>query len=318
MSAPKIIVVGSFNYDLTFTCEEFPLPGQTVLGDFRVGPGGKGSNQAVAAARTGVSTGFIGAVGKDRFGGEARDLLAREGIHAHLYEIEDTPTGTAAVILNRERENEIIVAAGANARLPEDAIPEAFWESAACVVCQCETNLNAVAAILRKARERNVRTILNPAPLPRDFDLEILDSCDILVPNETEFAGLVRRRSTSSTRHYFDEERIATLSSNELHHLCREIGPDIVVLTLGARGAVLSTDADFRVVPTRLGMNVVDTVGAGDAFVGGLASGLVRFSGDIQQSVSYANTVAALAVTRAGAAEGMPHSDEIDALWSGR
>ena len=314
MSVAKILVVGSFNYDMTFISEEFPHPGETVLGSFRGGPGGKGSNQAVASARAGASTAFIGAIGADQFGEFAREMMRREGIHAHLHTIEDIPTGTAAVLLNHASENEIVVAPGANGHLPLDPIPDSLWENAECLVCQLETNLDAVKAVLQQAKERGVRTILNPAPLPRDFDIGILEFCDILVPNETEFAGLVRMQKNRP----FTEEQISTLSAAELHTHCREVGPETIILTLGSRGAVLSTPDSFRHIPARLGMKVVDTVGAGDAFIGGLGAGLVRFGGDLLQTVSFANTVAALSVSRPGAAEAMPQREEIEQLWNRR
>jgi sugar/nucleoside kinase (ribokinase family) len=238
---PEVLVVGSYVQDLIWRCGSFPHPGETIVGRFTAGPGGKGSNQAAACARAGVPTGFVGALGNDGLAREARDFHRREGIFARFATRPRLATGTAAILVNAAGENEIIVALGANAALrPADVAP-AWIRRARVVVTQLESNLAATAHALRHARRAGVTTVLNPAPMRADFD-----------PADTW-------------------EHIA-----------------------GHRG-----------------VRVVDTTGAGDAFVGGFAAGLVRFDGDVSRAAHLANAGAALSVTKPGAAPAMPHRREI-------
>jgi ribokinase len=164
-----------------------------VVGEFAAGPGGKGSNQAVAAARAGAETGFIGAVGRDAFGAEAKKFYRAEGIRAVWVEKPNFPTGTAGIVVSAAGENEIVVAMGANQALARADIDPNLIRRAKVVVCQLESNLGASAYVLRTARRAGVTTILNPAPMRADFDPAMLRDVDILIPNETEFLALVQR-----------------------------------------------------------------------------------------------------------------------------
>jgi len=310
--ASSIVVTGSYVQDLTFKLPEFPTAGQTLIGEFNTGPGGKGSNQAVAAARTGVSTAFIGATGNDAFAQVAMEFHEGEGIDSRLAIQTEQATGTAAILVNDLGENEIVVALGANNFLSPADIPEALVSEARILVSQLEFNLEAAAHALRLARENQVTTLLNPAPMRDDFPPSMLDYVDILVPNETEFAHLIRARFPEE-HGAFNEASIQSLSSDQLHHLCRDFGVSTFIITLGGNGCFISTEDRYYEVPSIQGIEVVDTTGAGDAFVGGFSSGLVQFDGDIEKAVCYASVVAGLSVTKFGTAPAMPTKAEIEA-----
>ncbi len=303
---PSIVVVGSFNQDLTWNCADFPAPGETLVGRFNTGPGGKGSNQAVAAARVGGAVAFVGAVGDDAFGREAESFLSREGIVLHLAR-KKLPTGNAAILVNERGENQIIIALGANAALASRDVPTSLLSSAKIVVCQHETNLPVNAAVFRAARRAGVTTVLNPAPMRADFDDRILDLTDVLIPNESEFVALVNQRG-------FTEAKLAAMSPADLHQLCRAFDVPTIILTLGARGCFISQSRGHLSIPAHKRIKVVDTTGAGDAFVGGFAAGYVRFEGNIAAAARYGNATAALSVTQPGTAPSMPRRRAVDKL----
>ncbi|PTY08499.1 ribokinase [Opitutaceae bacterium EW11] len=307
---PHVVVVGSFVQDLTWKCDAFPRAGETVVGKFVTGPGGKGSNQAVACGRAGVSTLYVGAVGDDAFARDAATFYRVEKIGARFAVKPREATGTAAILVNREGQNEIIVALGANAVLARKDIPVEAVRSARVVVCQCESNLATTGYVLKTARAAGVTTVLNPAPMRADFDPQLLRHVDILIPNETEFAALVNQVPASGETE-FTAERLHELSSEGLHALIRSLGVANVIVTLGGKGCFLSLPDRFESIPAYTGINVVDTTGAGDAFVGGFAAGLVQFEGDIAAAARYGTAVAALSVTKFGTAPSMPRKTEI-------
>ncbi len=309
--ASSIVVTGSYVQDLTFMLPEFPTAGQTLIGEFKTGPGGKGSNQAVAAARTGVPTTFIGATGNDAFAQVAKDFHKGEGIDSRLAPQADQATGTAAILVNDRGENEIVVALGANNFLSPEDIPESLVADAQILLSQLECNLEAAEHALKLARKHQVTTLLNPAPMRDDFPPSMLNSVDILVPNETEFAHLIRTRFPEK-HGSFKEASIPSLTLEQLHHLCRDFGVPTFIITLGGNGCFVSTEDRYFEIPSITGIEVVDTTGAGDAFVGGLASGLVQFGGNIEKAVRYASVVAGLSVTKFGTAPAMPTQTEIE------
>ncbi len=308
---PKIVVIGSYVQDLMFSTPEFPRPGQTLIGKFKSGPGGKGSNQAVAAARTGVPIGFIGAVGKDAFAIEAQNCHEIENIDSRLAIYSEAQTGAAAIMVNKTGENEIVVALGTNNLLQPSDVPEEMIQNAKILVSQLECNLEAATHALKLAQANGVTTILNPAPMRDDFDSEMLDHTDILIPNETEFAHLLRLK-LPDTYGDFNEDKIHALDEAELHSICRDFGVDTFIITLGSQGCFVSTKSEYYTVPPIAGINVVDTTGAGDAFVGGFSSGLIQFNGDLKQATEYGNVVAGLSVTKFGTAPSMPVLEEIN------
>lgn len=305
MSA-AVVVVGSYVQDLIWRCANFPRPGETMLGEFASGPGGKGSNQAIASSRAGAATCFVGAVGADLLARDARAFYRREDTACRLIVKPRHRTGTAAILVNRTGENEIVVAPGANAALAPRDVPLALLRSARVVVTQLESNLAATAQALREGRRAGATTILNPAPMRSDFDATLLRDVDVLIPNEAEFVTLLNRRQPGWT-----EARLRRLAPIKLHELCRELAVPTVIVTLGARGCLLSRPEGFTALPGHTGLHVVDTTGAGDAFVGAFAAGLVRFSGDPLRAATFANAAAALSVTKPGTAPAMPRAAAI-------
>jgi ribokinase len=319
----KIAVVGSFVQDLTWRCPAFPRPGETVIGTFVTGPGGKGSNQAVASGRAGVPTVFIGAVGDDVFAEGARRFYRSEGIGARFAVKRGHATGTAAIVVNAAAENEIIVALGANEHLQSRDVEADLIRDAEVVVCQHETNLDVNARVFGLARRFRVTTVLNPAPMRSDFDPSILRVTDVLIPNESEFAALVKGVPSRAARvlgkSVLGSSVFTARGAGNLHDLCRAFGVPTVIVTLGRRGCFVSlADGTHMAIPAHAGLRVVDTTGAGDAFVGGFAAGLVRFKGDAVAASRYGNAVAALSVTKMGTAPSMPHEAEISSFLRSR
>jgi len=315
-----VVVVGSYVQDLAFNTEIFPAPGETRIGTFRTGPGGKGFNQAVACNRLGVKTLFIGAVGDDIFAKGVRDFIASEDLTAELQVCPDHPTGAASIVVNADAQNLIVVALGANDHLSGDHI-SAFASQisqAKFIVCQVENDIQATEAAMRIAREQGVTTILNPAPINDGLTLELVQRADILVPNETEFVFLMNNVLNQNIPQDFWLQDDASI-----HNYCRQSGVSTVVLTLGDKGCFVSFDEAsghagkssdglyYRVAATSV--DVKDTTGAGDAFNGGLAAGLVRFPDDFRAAIEYANKVAGLSTTKHGTAPAMPTLSEVEA-----
>jgi len=300
---PSVVVVGSFVKDLSFRCGRFPKAGETVIGTFSTGPGGKGSNQAVAAARAGARTRFIGAVGRDPFGAEAARFLRSEGIDARLAAKRGEATGAAAILVDRASQNEIIVAIGASVAITPADVPARLIRGAKVVICQGEANARINLHAFRLARRFGATTILNPAPMGPGFDRRILALTDILIPNESEFAALTGHAPGRGLRAF--------------HRMGRSLGVPTIIVTMGRGGCLLSTQAGWTAIAGHR-VRAVDTTGAGDAFVGGFAAGLVRFGGDLQRAARFGNAAAALSVTRPGTAPSMPRRREIDRLLRSR
>lgn len=318
-----VIVVGSYVQDLTFYAKDFPAPGESRIGRFVTGPGGKGFNQAIACHRLGVPTFFLGAVGDDVFAEGVRTFAASEGIGANFVERDGLATGAASVVVNERAENMIVVALGANDALQISDVSgeEARFETARVVLCQVESNLEATRFALELGHENGALTILNPAPINDGLERPLLECTDILVPNETEFAFLMQ--------HIFDEqleEAYWNLPGDALHEICGRVGVPTVVITLGEKGCFVShhrSDGAHRFLDAgaepwlalpAANVQPVDTTGAGDAFNGGLAAGLVRHGDDIAAAATFANRVAGLSTTRAGTAPAMPTAAEVDAM----
>jgi ribokinase len=292
----KIVIVGSFNMDLTTYMARLPRPGETVHGRrFVTGPGGKGSNQAVAAARLGADVTFVGRVGQDSFGDTAIQTWQREGIHTeYVVRDPDNATGVAPIFVEDSGENAIVVALGANLALsPADVdAAQAAIAAADVLVVQLEIDVNTVAHALRVAKQHGVRTILNPAPaaaLPEST----LALADLLTPNETELEALYGAPPA------------------DLRQLVKYPGQTLV-MTAGARGALWATQTEAGEEPT-FPVEVVDTTGAGDAFNGGLAVALAEGRA-LPAAIAFANATAALCVTRHGTAPSMPQRAEVEAL----
>jgi len=315
----SVVVVGSFNQDLAFYTESFPRPGDSVVGDFRPGPGGKGFNQAVAASHAGVATLFIGAVGRDAFGISARKFARAAGLPAHFVEKPKHTTGAAIITVNDAGQNHIIISLGANLGLRPRDIPPSLLAPAQVVVCQGESDYRTVAFVLRTARRDGAITVFNPAPMRAGFDPVLLRHTEVLIPNESEFITLVKKCPTCAAllrsapfnaARNFTEATLRALPAEALHRLCRCLQVPVVIITLGARGSFVSQpDAHMRI--SAHDVEVVDSAGAGDAFVGGFAAGLVKFRHNVFEAAHYASAVAALAVMQPGTASAMPIAREI-------
>lgn len=311
--APAVIVVGSYVQDLTWRCAAFPKAGETTIGLFATGPGGKGSNQAVAAGRAGAATLFVGAVGADAFATEAKKFYAANKIAARFIPKPRHATGTAAIVVDGSGQNQIVVALGANDALTPRDLPSTLFKGARIVVTQLETNLSAVAHTLRAARRAGATTVLNPAPMRADFDPALLRDVDVLIPNETEFVALVNRLGLAPGKRpgAYTESALAAEKPAALQALCRRLGPATVIITLGKRGCFVSQAAGGTLIPAHL-VKAVDTTGAGDAFVGGFASGYVKHDGDLLAAARQGQAVAALSVTKFGTAPSMPAAAELE------
>ena len=304
MSKP-VLVMGSFVADAAFRAARLPAWGETLMGSaFALGPGGKGSNQAVAAARAGAKVKFLSKLGDDAFGQLARATWKADGIDASLVGSCDTPTGAAAILIDEVRgENAIIVVPGACFTLTPaevDAAADAIV-SASLFLTQLELPLDAVERGLRIAREAGVPTILNPAPAQPLPDA-LLELSDYLIPNESEAALLTGLPVESNEQ----AERAA------LSLLSR--GARNVIVTLGAQGALICSGlAATELVPAFAAGPVVETTGAGDAFCGGFAAALSE-GVPVRDAVRFGCATAGISVTRAGTAPSMPRRKEIDTL----
>jgi ribokinase len=291
----KIIVVGSSNTDLIVRAERLPRPGETVLGsDFFTAAGGKGANQAVAAARLGAATTFVARLGADAYGQAALHNFQQDGLETPYIKLDEgAPSGVALIVVDAAGHNLITVAPGANARLaPEDVetARPAFAE-ARVLLLQLETPLETVLAAARLGRANALTVILNPAPA-QPLPPQIYSLVDILTPNETEAQLLT--------------------GESEPENAAQKLlgwGVKTVIITLGEAGALCATSMDVERVP---GFNVpvVDTTAAGDAFNGGLAVALARGEA-LPAAIRFANAVAALSVTKAGAQSSLPSAASV-------
>ncbi|MFE7750864.1 ribokinase [Streptomyces sp. NPDC057428] len=290
-----IAVLGSTNMDLVAYVARAPELGETVTGrEFRTVPGGKGANQAVAAARAGGDVVMIGAVGTDEYGSRLRTNLEHAGVDTELLHTAAGPSGTAHIVVDDEGANSIVVVPGANGTVTtlgageEDAIA-----AAALLLLQLELPLTVVTQAARAARARGVRTILTPSPV-QPLPSELLGAVDLLIPNEHEAAALTG----------YEEPHAAA------QILLRQV-PEVVI-TLGRRGCLYAARGGEPVLFPAPEVTAVDTTGAGDTFVGTLAVALGE-GRSVPEALAWASSAAALCVQRAGASTSMPFRSEIDA-----
>ncbi|MET0350421.1 MAG: ribokinase [Rhizobacter sp.] len=297
----RVVVLGSVNADLVLRCTSLPAPGETVHGrDFRTLPGGKGANQAIAAARLGAAVAFIGCVGDDDFGHTAQRVLAGEGIDTtHLHVVPGVASGVAMILVDDAGQNSIAIAAGANAALTEAHVDAAasLFDGAALFVCQLESPLAVVRHAIGRARAAGVPVLLNPAPA-QALPVELLAEVDVLVPNETEAAMLV------------GAEPDAAFDAADAAARLRALGPATVLLTLGADGVQVDTEGLMGRFAAPATGRVVDTTGAGDTFIGAYAAARIE-GASVAAAAAFAQKAAALSVTRPGAVGGMPYRHEV-------
>jgi ribokinase len=309
MSKAKITVMGSFIVDLMARAPHLPEHGETVKGShFQIGPGGKGSNQGVAASRSGASVTMITKIGRDPFAQIALESFQREKMDTrYVMQDERYPTGTALIMVDENTsENKIVVTIGACDHISTEEIEaaRAEIENSRVLLTQLETNMDAVEKTVDIAHAKGIKVILNPAPaslhpLPDD----LLSKIDILTPNETEASVL---------------SGVKVVNMDDAKHAARVLkskGVGHVIITMGSKGAlVLSDSREYIIDP--ITVKVVDTTGAGDAFNGGLATALAEGQ-DIVHAVEFANATGALSVTKVGTAPAMPYRDEIEKLLAG-
>jgi ribokinase len=303
MGSARILVVGSSNTDMVVKSRKIPSPGETVTGgEFVLAPGGKGANQAVAAARLGASVTFVAKVGSDMFGEQAIEGYAKEGIDtAWILSDADSHTGVALILVDDSGENLISVASGANHKLTPQNVERAVEpiREADIVMLQLESPMDVVIRTVQLASEAEVPVILDPAPAPDDpLDAELLRHVTYLTPNETEATGLTGIEVT-------DEG-----SAREAATKLLDMGVDNVIITLGTKGALVATSGGMDLVPSRE-VAARDSTAAGDAFNGGLAVALA--SGQpLADAVQEASLVGALSVTKLGAQPSLPTRAELE------
>jgi ribokinase len=297
----KIVIVGSLNMDLVIRAQRLPRPGETLAGEtFATVPGGKGANQAVAAARLGGSVAMIGCVGADAYGDQLRAALLAEGIDCQaVTSIDDLSTGIASIVVDAASQNAIVFVAGANGRLTPTLIErhDALMAAADIVICQLEVPTVTVHRTLLRAHELGKTVILNPAPAAGPLPVEWYPLIDYLIPNESEAQALTG----------VAVESIATAEQAAAMMLAAGVGG--VIITLGERGTLHATAQGFEHLPAPV-VRAVDTTAAGDTFVGGFAAALAG-GHDESAAIRFGQIAAALSVTRAGAQPSIPTYAEV-------
>jgi ribokinase len=292
-----ILVVGSLNADLVVRASRFPVPGETISGgDLLTLPGGKGANQAVAAAKLGGKVAMLGRVGNDQFGKMLIDNLLRFQVDASRVQVCPAATGTAVIVVDENGQNSIVLSAGANGAVTPadvDAAPQAK-----IMLLQLEIPLESVLAAARWGKQQGMQVILNPAPA-RALPDEFFGLVDLIVPNESELSLLTGLPVTD-----IDSAQVALRA-------LQARGARQVILTLGEKGALAQLDSDSGYFVAGHVVQVVDTTAAGDAFIGGLALALAQ-GRVFPDALEYANACGALAVTRLGAQPSLPTADEVD------
>jgi ribokinase len=298
----RITVVGSLNTDLVIKSPRLPEAGETVTaGHFATFPGGKGANQAVAAARLGASVAMIGAVGGDDFGRQLREGLSREGIDvSHVIADVTTASGIALITVDPEGQNTIVVAPGANWRLTPAHVEKAanLIARSQILLIQLEIPIETVTRAAEIASSAKVRVVLDPAPAPENpLPDRLIRLIDVINPNEVEAKALTGTQVADERGAREAAERLLAMG-------CRS-----AVIKLGARGAFVA-DGDTRAVVSGIQVDAVDTTAAGDAFAGALAVGLGE-GRSVLEAVRFANVVGAISVTRMGAQPSMPRRAEV-------
>src|SRR4030095_13221796 len=299
MSSDKIFVIGSTNVDMVVKTDRHPLPGETRLGGmFFMNAGGKGANQAVAAARMGANVTFVTKVGNVIFGEQSIAGFKKENINTDFVFVDDSSsTGTALIVVNKEGENSIFVAPGANARLlPQDINKINAFGQAGIILIQLEIPLETISAVVNKAKESNQRVIINPAPAQKLTD-ELLNGLFLITPNETE-ASLLTDIAVE------DDDTAA-----EAARIFLERGVKHVIITLGKKGAYFQNgNLSLRInAPV---VTAIDTTAAGDTFSGALAVALTEKM-SWEEAIQFAVAAASISVTRLGAQASIPYRAEI-------
>ncbi|CNB41516.1 ribokinase [Yersinia similis] len=307
METGKLVVLGSINADHILNIEQFPRPGETVIGkQYNVAFGGKGANQAVAAGRSGADVAFIACVGDDDIGERVRQQLTADNIDTQPIEaITGATTGVALIFVNSDGENVIGIDAGANSAVTPEYLRRYQQQviDADALLMQLESPLDTVIAAAKLAKQHQTQVILNPAPA-RKLPDELLALVDMITPNETEAERL--------TGIHIELDDDAAKAAQILHHK----GIATVIITLGSRGVWLSEQGKGKLV-AGFKVNAVDTIAAGDTFNGALLTALLEGQ-SMDAAVRFAHAAAAIAVTRSGAQPSIPWRTEIDSFLQER
>jgi ribokinase len=304
MTNQAIVVIGSTNTDMVIKTTKLPKPGETILGgDFFMNPGGKGANQAVAAARLNGNVTLVAKTGEDVFGRQAKSLFQAENLNTdYLFSDPDAPSGIALITVDDHAENCIVVAPGANAQLSVEDIDLATAAilNAEIVLMQLEIPLETVIYAAGIASRAGKKVILNPAPAQK-LPAELLKMLFMITPNETEAELLT------------GVQVIDLKSAEKAAGILLSQGVEVVVLTLGSKGALLVTGDTCELIPGYQ-VEAVDTTAAGDCFNGALVVALAEGAG-LTKAIAFANKAASISVTRMGAQASAPYRDEIDFIF---
>ncbi|AVU77688.1 ribokinase [Pseudomonas rhizophila] len=301
----KVVVVGSLNMDLVTRAPRLPRGGETLIGEsFCTIPGGKGANQAVAAARLGAKVSMVGCVGSDAYGQQLRGALLAEGIDCQSVSVVAGSSGVALIVVDDNSQNAIVIVAGANGVLTPDVLDQfdEVLRSADVIICQLEVPDATVGHALKRGRELGKTVILNPAPASRPLPADWYACIDYLIPNESEAAVLSGLA--------VDSLETAEAAATQL----LAAGAGKVIVTLGAQGLMFANGASFQHFPAPL-VKAVDTTAAGDTFVGGFAAALADGKSEVE-AIRFGQVAAALSVTRAGAQPSIPTLLEVQAFKS--
>ncbi|AHZ72750.1 MULTISPECIES: ribokinase [Pseudomonas] len=298
----KVVVIGSLNMDLVTRAPRLPRGGETLIGQsFATVSGGKGANQAVAAARLGAQVSMVGCVGSDAYGEELRGALMVEQIDCQAVSTVEGSSGVALIVVDDNSQNAIVIVAGANGALTPQVIDrfDAVLQAADVIICQLEVPDATVGHALKRGRELGKIVILNPAPASRPLPADWYASIDYLIPNESEASALSGLPVDSLASAETAATRLIALGAGK------------VIITLGAQGSMFANGTGFEHFPAPT-VKAVDTTAAGDTFVGGFAAALA--SGKTEaEAIRFGQVAAALSVTRAGAQPSIPTLSEVQA-----
>ncbi|MFZ3279826.1 ribokinase [Pseudomonas sp.] len=299
----NVVVIGSLNMDLVTRAPRLPRGGETLIGhSFTTVSGGKGANQAVAAARLGAQVAMVGCVGNDDYGVQLRDALLAEQIDCQAVSVVDDSSGVALIVVDDNSQNAIVIVAGANGAMTPAVIDrfDAVLQAADVIICQLEIPDATVGHALKRARALGKIVILNPAPASRPLPADWFAAIDYLIPNESEAAALSG----------LPVDSLQTAES-AASHLIR-LGAGKVIITLGAEGSLFANGKGFEHFPAPK-VKAVDTTAAGDTFVGGFAAALASGKSEAE-AIRYGQIAAALSVTRAGAQPSIPTQSDVQAF----
>jgi ribokinase len=299
----KVVVIGSLNMDLVTRAPRLPKGGETLIGEsFATVSGGKGANQAVAAARLGAQVSMIGCVGNDAYGEALRGALLAEQIDCQAVSTVDGSSGVALIVVDDNSQNTIVIVPGANGALSAEAIDrfDSVIQAADVLICQLEVPDASVGHALKRGRELGKTVILNPAPVSHPLPSDWYASIDYLIPNESEASAL-------------SGLSVDSLETAQVAATCLiAMGVGKVIITLGAQGSLFADGQRFEHFPAPV-VKAVDTTAAGDTFVGGFAAALAAGQDEVQ-AIRFGQVAAALSVTRAGAQPSIPALSDVQAF----